>query len=195
MKFSTFALASALAVAPGAMAWSLIRRPVGLMRPTLVMSPFDSAFDSLVQQQQELMQSAWTSSSPRYEITNTENEWQIAVDVPGMKPEDINVSIEDGKYLSIEGASERKGENYEFSSKFSQSFSIDPSIDIEHFKANMNDGVLVISAPKDLKRLEQENVRAIPITEQPHHHVEKIELETKEEPKLEKETEEEVATA
>merc|ERR1712154_101929 len=47
-------------------------------------------------------------------------------------------------------------------SKFSQSFSLDPAVDLENLSATLNDGVLIVSAPKDMTRIE-ENVRKIPI--------------------------------
>merc|ERR1712176_976384 len=50
-------------------------------------------------------------------------------------------------------------------SKFSQSFSLDPTVDVDNFTATLKNGVLVVSAPKDPAKLE-ENVRRIPIT---HH--------------------------
>merc|ERR1712107_359969 len=45
----------------------------------------------------------------------------------------------------------------------SKTFSLDPSVDVDKFKASLNNGVLVVSAPKDFSKLE-ENVRRIPIT-------------------------------
>merc|ERR1712176_1595073 len=48
-------------------------------------------------------------------------------------------------------------------SKFSQSFYLDPTVDVDNFTATLKNGVLVVSAPKDLSKLE-ENVRKIPIT-------------------------------
>merc|ERR1712025_270319 len=47
--------------------------------------------------------------------------------------------------------------------KFSKSFSLDKTVDVDKFTASLNNGVLVVSAPKDLEKLE-ENVRRIPIT-------------------------------
>merc|ERR1712164_185890 len=54
-------------------------------------------------------------------------------------------------------------ESSRFSSKFSQSFYLDPTVDVDKFTATLKNGVLVVSAPKDLGKLE-ENVRRIPIT-------------------------------
>jgi len=169
MKFSNLALVAALAATPAvADAFSFSRFP--LFRPTVVTTPsrllqeFESSL--LPARVWHGPTSDWLGkeTSPRYEITSDENKFEIAVDVPGMKAEDIHISIEDDGILAIEGQREASGENYKFSSKFSQRFSLDPSVEIEKFTANLNDGVLVISAPKDMKKIE-EAVRRIPITE------------------------------
>lgn len=100
-------------------------------------------------------------SKPRYEVVDDNNVFQLSIDVPGIKPEDISISLEDG-YLNVRGQRSATGDNSQFSSKFSQTFSLDPAIDLDGFKANLENGVLIISAPKDMKKLE-ENIRRIPI--------------------------------
>merc|ERR1712125_193025 len=55
------------------------------------------------------------------------------------------------------------GETSKFAYKFSNTFSLDPTVDVDRFTANLNNGVLVVSAPKDLAKLEK-NIRRIPIT-------------------------------
>ena len=101
-------------------------------------------------------------SSPRYEITDTDEKFELAVDVPGVPLENLDITLDDG-VLIVRGQRETSDSNYSFTSKFSQSFALDPSVDVEKFTANLKNGVLIISAPKDLKRIE-ENIRRIPIT-------------------------------
>ena len=90
---------------------------------------------AMMQKQQSLFQKAFSFyTSPRYEITDTEENFRISVDVPGVNPEDIHVDFEDdGSVLSIRGsrASTSTDENRSFMSRFSQSFSIDSSVDAE----------------------------------------------------------------
>merc|ERR1712224_51155 len=50
-----------------------------------------------------------------------------------------------------------------FVSTFSKTFSFDKTVDVDKFTASLNNGVLVVSAPKDLAKLE-ESIREIPIT-------------------------------
>jgi HSP20 family protein len=101
-------------------------------------------------------------SSPRYELVDDENKFLLTVDVPGVKKEDIDIQIDDG-FLIVKGRRVAGTETSRFSSRFSQAFSLDRSVDVEQFSAQLNSGVLTITAPKDIKKLE-ESVRRIPIT-------------------------------
>lgn len=131
---------------------------------TTLTRPLISSPSSLLRK--ELMGRGFTQTSPRYEITDNDQEFKLAVDIPGMKAEDVKVSVDDdAKMLSITGEREAKGDYYEFKSSFSQSFSLDPAIDLDHFTANLNEGVLVVSAPKDPKKV-AERTRTIPVIEQ-----------------------------
>jgi HSP20 family protein len=106
----------------------------------------------------------FTQSSPRYEITDNDSVFQVAVDVPGVSAKDLSITLEDdGHLLSIKGVRQSKTDSYSFSTRFSQSFSVDPSVDVDKFTAKLENGVLIVAAPKDLKRIE-DNMRSIPIT-------------------------------
>jgi HSP20 family protein len=163
MKLSTLLL-----ITPMASAWSLSRfdpfstPTMSLIRRTVF---FPSAGQLLRDQRDWLNHASReiTQTSPRYELTDNDQEFKVAIDVPGMTSKDISISLEDG-FLSIKGTRESSSENYRFTSKFSQCFSIDPTVEIDKFAANLENGVLVISAPKDAKKIE-ERVRTIPILE------------------------------
>ena len=121
-----------------------------------------------LREQQAMVNQAFRHSSPRYEITDNHEKFEIAVDLPGVKASDVNVSIEnDGQVLTLKGHRETKKEGYAYASKFSQSFTLDPAVDADKFTANLQNGVLVVSAPKDWKRIE-DAVKTIPITEFAH---------------------------
>lgn len=159
MKLLSIALSSLLLSPVASDAWLFDRPTYGLTRPMVVYSPFES----MLAKQQALVNRAFTQTSPRYEITNTKDKFMISVDVPGLKADDIHVSLEDdGNILTIAGSKEKTSDNYRFSSKFSQSFSLDPAIEVDKLTANLQDGVLVVEAPKDLKKVE-EKIRKIPI--------------------------------
>ena len=100
-------------------------------------------------------------ASPRYELIDNNEKFQLSVDVPGVKMEDIDVSLEDG-YLTVSGQRMSSSDNSRYSSKFSQTFSLDAAVDVDKFTASLSDGVLVVAAPKDMKRIEA-NITKIPI--------------------------------
>jgi len=111
-------------------------------------------------------------SSPCYEVTEDEHQFQLAVDVPGVKAGDLNIQLEQGgRVLRLSGGRKiRSADGKSLSeSKFEKSFTIDRSIDCNKITANLADGVLVISAPKDTKR---DEVQKILVTENPHKAVE-----------------------
>merc|ERR1712188_318097 len=90
-----------------------------------------------------------------------DEKFELTVDVPGVKEEDIDIKIEDGM-LTVEGHRTASSESSQFTSKFSKSFSLDKTVDVEKITAALKTGVLTVSAPKDLKKLE-ENIRRIPV--------------------------------
>merc|ERR1712232_175384 len=81
--------------------------------------------------------------------------------VPGVKEEDIDIKIDEGR-LTVQGQRESSSESSRFTSKFSKTFSLDKTVDAEKFAATLKNGILTVSAPKDMKKLE-ENVRRIPV--------------------------------
>merc|ERR1719428_156811 len=100
--------------------------------------------------------------SNRYHLIDNDEKFQLTVDVPGVNEEDIDIKLDDGQ-LTVAGQRLAVSESSRFASKFSQSFYLDPTVDVDNFTATLKNGVLVVSAPKDLSKLE-ENVRKIPIT-------------------------------
>jgi len=104
-------------------------------------------------------------SSPCYEINEDDDTFQLAVDVPGVKAGDLNISVErDGRVLRISGQRKVKEENMQSESRFEKSFWLDRSIDASKITANLADGVVTIAAPKTK---EAKEVRQVPITENP----------------------------
>ena len=159
MKFSTPALVSLAAMFPAAASGYSLFGP-SLLEPALTFSP-------MIRRQQARTRSfddAFKQMSPRYEIVNNPDQLQIAMDVPGVKLEDVNVSVEDnGKLLTIRGSRAARTDSSSYTSEFSQSFSLDQVVDVDNIQAHLMDGVLTVTAPKDMKRLE-EGVRSIPIS-------------------------------
>eukprot|EP00591_Stephanopyxis_turris_P003198 CAMPEP_0195511650 /NCGR_PEP_ID=MMETSP0794_2-20130614/3900_1 /TAXON_ID=515487 /ORGANISM="Stephanopyxis turris, Strain CCMP 815" /LENGTH=221 /DNA_ID=CAMNT_0040639299 /DNA_START=112 /DNA_END=777 /DNA_ORIENTATION=- len=103
-------------------------------------------------------------SSPWYEITEDEDQFQLAIDVPGVKPEDLNVHLEsDGRVLRMTGKRKVEEGSMKSETRFEKAFLLDKRIDKEAITANLRDGVVVITAPK--KEVEAKETKQIPITQ------------------------------
>jgi HSP20 family protein len=106
--------------------------------------------------------------SPRSDAAKEGETYTINLELPGVKREDIDISVHDGM-LSVTGEkkAERKEERegYFFSERqygrFQRSFRLPPDVDEESIKAEFTDGVLSISVPK--KALEAPKAKKIEI--------------------------------
>merc|ERR1712157_359824 len=105
---------------------------------------------------------AIASPTNRYQLVDNDKQFQLTVDVPGVQEKDIDIKLDDGQ-ITVQGKRVSASDSSHFTSQFSRSFSLDPTVDVDNFTATLKNGVLVVSAPKDLSKLE-ENVRKIPIT-------------------------------
>jgi HSP20 family protein len=95
---------------------------------------------------------------PTVDISETETEYVIKAELPGMKKEDVNVTLEDG-VLTIQG--ERKQESEEKGKKhhrversygsFVRSFTLPDYVDGTKVTASFKDGVLNLHLPKSEK--------------------------------------------
>lgn len=92
---------------------------------------------------------------PRVDVSETEKQYQITAEIPGIKKEDVKISIED-HVLTVRG--ERKEEKEEKGRKFhrveryfgtfSRSFDLPQDIDEDHIDATFKDGLLTLEIPK-----------------------------------------------
>ena len=97
----------------------------------------------------------WT---PSVDISETEGEYQIQVEIPDVKKEDVKVTLEDG-VLTIQG--QRKQEQEESGTKyhriersygsFARTFSFPDVIETDKVRAEYKDGVLHLYLPKSEK--------------------------------------------
>merc|ERR1712159_717687 len=115
------------------------------------------------QQQQQQQQQAKSGYYPtqRYEVVDNNEKFELTVDVPGVKEGDIDIKLDEGR-LTVQGQRTVVSGSSKFTSKFSKTFSLDQTVDADKFTASLTDGVLTVSAPKDLAKLE-ENVPRIPV--------------------------------
>lgn len=110
---------------------------------------FSDAFDRTVEE------SSLTTWAPAVDIFETEHELVVKADVPDVKPEELDVRVENN-ILTIRG--ERKFEKKANESNylrversfgtFSRSFSLANTVNSEAIKAAYKNGVLTLSIPK-----------------------------------------------
>jgi len=93
--------------------------------------------------------------APRSEASALQDAYEICLELPGVKADDIDVSIEDG-HLTVKGEKrferEEKGRTYFFSEReygaFQRSFRLPVDAQAEDVTADFTNGVLVLKVPK-----------------------------------------------
>lgn len=93
--------------------------------------------------------------SPSFEVKETGNEYVFKADLPGVKEEDIDISVT-GNRLTVSGhreAEERQdGETYFTVERsygaFTRAFTLPEGVDADHVQAELKNGVLTLVLPK-----------------------------------------------
>jgi len=104
------------------------------------------------------------------DVHETEEDYEIEMDLPGFKKDQINVKLEDG-YMTISAskAHDEKKEKHgkvirqeRYSGSMQRSFYVGEQVKTEDVKARFEDGVLKLCIPKkELKALPSNNTIAI----------------------------------
>jgi HSP20 family protein len=92
---------------------------------------------------------------PRVDVLEKENQFEVAIALPGLKKEQIQIDIEKNE-LKISGErllnTENKDEKYHmvenFYGKFSRTFTLPENVDQSKIDARFEDGMLNITIPK-----------------------------------------------
>lgn len=96
------------------------------------------------------------SFSPRVDIVEKDENFEIRADLPGVKKEDIALKCEQGT-LSIEASMESSKETEKegkvihserYTGKMSRRFDLGANIKVEEISAEFKDGVLTVIVPK-----------------------------------------------
>ena len=103
---------------------------------------------------------------PPVDVEETPESYKIHVELPGMRLEDIKITLEDNR-LTIRGeksrTEEQKGATYHRLERvygtFERSFSLTHAVNSEKIEATYRDGVLEVTVPK----AEEAKAREIPI--------------------------------
>ena len=99
--------------------------------------------------------SAAASWVPPVDIFEEANHIRITAEIPGVRPEDINISLE-GNLLTIRGTKQQEAEEqtervhrYERTyGAFERAFTLPASVEPKDIKANYDHGVLTVTLPK-----------------------------------------------
>lgn len=101
--------------------------------------------------------------TPSIDVSETDNQFLISAELPGMKKEDISIDLESGR-LTISGErsfqKEEKGKKFhrvetQYGS-FNRSFQLPDNVDEESIEASYEDGLLNISIDKDEEKVKKQ---------------------------------------
>lgn len=144
-----------------------------MLRPSIFRNNFvDSMFDDFFQTP------FWNESQPAVsaamntDITESEDGYQIEMDLPGFAKEDVNAVLKDG-YLTISAQHTQENEDTGKNGKVirreryqgmcKRSFYVGDQITEEDIRAKFKDGVLTLMVPKKEKQPEVEQKKYIAI--------------------------------
>jgi len=86
-----------------------------------------------------------TAVAPRVDILETEHEFLVLADVPGLKPDDVDIRFEQGE-MTIHGR--RQGTRDGAPVAYHRSFAVAETIAADKISADIKDGVLTVKLPK-----------------------------------------------
>jgi HSP20 family protein len=136
-------------------------------RPTLAWPTF-GRLTSLQDELDRLFESPMTGWAPALDVHEDKETFSIRAELPGMKREDIEVSLQDGA-LIISG--ERKAEQVHegtevhrqerFYGRFTRALTLPTAVAGDKVKAQYKDGILTVTLPK----AEEAKPKAITVSE------------------------------
>jgi len=135
-----------------------------LMRrnPWTLFDEFNRMFPALTDDESRVVGSHW---SPAVDIKEEDERFVIRADIPGVAPEDIEISMEEG-VLTIKGErkheSEEEKEGYHRIERehgtFMRRFTLPKNVDAEQIAATSKDGVVELTLPKAEKTAEPKRI-------------------------------------
>lgn len=126
--------------------------------PSREMNEFKGRFsqlNSILTNMDGLKNNAFTSFSPAVNTREGEFAYHVEVDLPGVKKEDIEISVND-RVVTLSGTRHmsnelKENDYYKVESEygeFKRSFSLPENIDVENIHAESADGILEVIIPK-----------------------------------------------
>jgi HSP20 family protein len=96
--------------------------------------------------------------SPVMDLAETEDAFEIRLDLPGLKRDEVEITFENGALrIAGERSEERAAEGRRFHrverwhGRFFRTLQLGPNVDAERIRASFEDGVLTIHVPKPEK--------------------------------------------
>ena len=116
---------------------------------------FESVFPGTMEGDDESMSTVW---SPRMDLVEADDHYQVQVDLPGVSKEDVSITVEDNE-LAIRGerqAESRTEDDHVVRMErtfgtFYRSIRLPRTVDESKIKATFDDGVLTVNLPKTEK--------------------------------------------
>ena len=122
--------------------------------PAFTWPPF-GRLTSLQDELNRLFESPMTGWAPPLDVHEDKDNFSIHVELPGMKREDIDVTLQDGALvISGERQEEKVQEGTEvhrqerFYGKFTRALTLPVEVASEKVKAQFKDGILTVTLPK-----------------------------------------------
>lgn len=122
----------------------------------LVENMFENMFTPFVQGGALSQWQGENAISPRLNVSETDQAFEVQAEMPGVKKEDVKVAIDHAR-VTIEGEAKREterreGENILYTersaSRFVRSFTLPSDVDESGAQARMENGVLTMTLPK-----------------------------------------------
>ncbi len=119
---------------------------------------FDSFFDDFARPMRNMVSySMPTSAAMKTDVRETDTGYELDIDLPGYKKEDVRAELKDG-YLTISAESKSDNDTKDENGKYlrreryygscSRSFYIGEEVTEQDVRARFEDGILKISVPK-----------------------------------------------
>ena len=136
----------------------------------LMSDPFDAFFDAAAAPMQAMQKMSPTLM--RTDIKETDGGFELTIDLPGFKKEDVQAELKDGQ-LTITAQTQSESEDKDekgtyvrkerFSGKCSRTFYVGEDIEENDIHAKFEDGVLKIDVPKKQEQTKLEEKKTIAI--------------------------------
>ena len=136
----------------------------------LMSDPFDAFFDAATAPVQAMQK--MSPSLMRTDIKETDAGFELTIDLPGFKKDDVQAELKDG-YLTIAAQTQSESEDKDekgtyvrkerFSGKCSRTFYVGDDIEEDDIRAKFEDGVLKSAVPKKQEQPKLEEKKTIAI--------------------------------